>query len=310
VSVIVVSSLTRRGSQLTIKALEKGAFDFITKPDGADANANRKILYNALEPRLRILARSLEVRKILNKGIALSASNTLTDNMSLVSRSQEVELDSVIVRMNRLTATKKPNIVLIGVSTGGPNALAHILPKISKDIGVPILIVQHMPAVFTKSLSESLSAKCAIKVKEAVHGEIIEPNTAYIAPGGKHMGLVSGSNGQKVVQITEDPPENFCRPAVDYLFRSVANNFPGQAMAVILTGMGNDGMSGLRQLKQHGCYVIAQDETSCVVYGMPKAAMDAGLTDIVLPLETIADQITAMVGRHEPEIILRSVKMS
>jgi two-component system chemotaxis response regulator CheB len=300
VSVIVVSSLTRRGGQLTIQALEKGAFDFITKPDATDASANRELLYRALEPRLRILARSLEIRKILNKGITGSVSGTFTDNMTLASRSQEVELGSVAVRMNLLRATKKPKIVLIGVSTGGPNALTHILPKILEDIGVPILIVQHMPPLFTGSLAESLSTKCSIRVKEAVHGEFIEPNTVYIAPGGKHMGLVSGPNGHKVVQITEDPPENFCRPAVDYLFRSVANNFPGQAMAVILTGMGNDGISGLRQLKQHGCYVIAQDETSCVVYGMPKTAVDAGLTDIVLPLETIADQITALVGRHEP----------
>jgi two-component system chemotaxis response regulator CheB len=300
VSIIVVSSLTRRGGQLTIQALEKGAFDFITKPDATDASANRELLYRALEPRLRILARSLEIRKILNKGITGSVSGTFTDNMTLASRSQEVELGSVAVRMNLLRATKKPKIVLIGVSTGGPNALTHILPKILEDIGVPILIVQHMPPLFTGSLAESLSTKCSIRVKEAVQGEFIEPNTAYIAPGGKHMGLVSGPNGHKVVQITEDPPENFCRPAVDYLFRSVANHFPGQAMAVILTGMGNDGISGLRQLKQHGCYVIAQDETSCVVYGMPKAAVDAGLTDIVLPLETIADQITALVGRHEP----------
>jgi two-component system chemotaxis response regulator CheB len=274
VSIIVVSSLTRRGGQLTIQALEKGAFDFITKPDATDASANRELLYRALEPRLRILARSLEIRKILNKGIDGSVPGTFTDNMTLVSKSQEVELGSVAVRMNLLRATKKPKIVLIGVSTGGPNALAHILPKISEDIDVPIFIVQHMPPLFTGSLAESLSTKCSIRVKEAVEGEFIEPNTAYIAPGGKHMGLVSGPNGHKVVQITEDPPENFCRPAVDYLFRSVANHFPGQAMAVILTGMGNDGISGLRQLKQHGCYVIAQDETSCVVYGMPKAAVE------------------------------------
>jgi two-component system chemotaxis response regulator CheB len=186
-------------------------------------------------------------------------------------------------------------VVLIGVSTGGPNALARILPEIPGNIGVPLLIVQHMPPVFTQSLAESLSPKCAVRVREASDGEMIEPNIAYIAPGGRHMRLVTGLEGRKMVQITDDPPENNCKPAVDYLFRSVANNFPGRAMAVILTGMGSDGMLGLRLLKRHPCYVIAQDEATCVVFGMPKAAVEAGVTDSVLPLEAIAARITSTV---------------
>jgi two-component system chemotaxis response regulator CheB len=197
--------------------------------------------------------------------------------------------------MSRLTAFAKPEVVLIGVSTGGPNALARILPEIPGNIGVPLLIVQHMPPVFTQSLAESLSPKCAVRVREASDGEMIEPNIAYIAPGGRHMRLVTGLEGRKMVQITDDPPENNCKPAVDYLFRSVANNFPGRAMAVILTGMGSDGMLGLRLLKRHPCYVIAQDEATCVVFGMPKAAVEAGVTDSILPLEAIAARITSTV---------------
>jgi two-component system chemotaxis response regulator CheB len=198
--------------------------------------------------------------------------------------------------MARLAGTAKPEMILIGVSTGGPNALARLLPALPGDLGVPVLIVQHMPPLFTASLAESLGSRCALKVKEATHGEAVEANTVYIAPGGKHMRVaIAPDRGGKVVQITEDPPENNCRPAVDYLFRSVATNFPGRAVAAILTGMGSDGALGLRLLKRHGCFVVAQDEASCVVYGMPKAAVDAGVVDRVLPLEGIAPRLLSAV---------------
>lgn len=204
-------------------------------------------------------------------------------------------LEGINTRMNRLAGTMKPEMVLIGVSTGGPNALAGLLPALPGDLGVPVLIVQHMPPLFTQSLAENLTAKCALQVCEAAHGENLEPNTVYIAPGGRQMRLAPGDGGRKMIQITDDPPENNCRPSVDYLFRSVANQFSGRAMAVILTGMGSDGMLGLRLLKRHGCFVIAQDEPSCVVYGMPKAAVDAGVVDVVLPLEAIAGRIVAAI---------------
>ena len=186
-------------------------------------------------------------------------------------------------------------MVLIGVSTGGPNALARMLPMLPADLGVPVLIVQHMPPLFTASLAESLSGKCALRVREASHGETVEPNVVYIAPGGRQMRIAAGPERSKQVQLTDDPPENNCRPAVDYLFRSVANNFPGRAVAAILTGMGSDGAIGLRLLKRHGCFVVAQDEASCVVYGMPKAAVDAGVVDQVLPLDAIAARLVSAV---------------
>ena len=186
-------------------------------------------------------------------------------------------------------------MVLIGVSTGGPAALAKLLPAIPRDIGVPILIVQHMPPIFTKSLADSLATKCAVASGKPCDGEIPEPNTVYIAPGGRQMRLGAGADNRPVLEMTDDPPENNCRPAVDYLFRSAANRFPGRTMAVILTGMGSDGTLGLRLLKRQGCFVIAQDEASCVVYGMPKAAVDAGVTDVILPLNSIAGRIAAAV---------------
>jgi two-component system chemotaxis response regulator CheB len=292
VAVIVVSALTKQGGKLTIQALEKGAFDFITKPEGASSDESIASIRKELTPRLRALGHRLEIRNILQKP---SASAVAPGKPVPVSRVQGEGLDDISGRMSRIASPTKPELVLIGVSTGGPNALSAMLPGIPGDIGVPILIVQHMPPVFTQSLAENLAAKCAVGVREAVNGEAIEPNTAYIAPGGKQMRLVNGPDARKTIQITDDPPENNCKPAVDYLFRSVANTFPGRAMAVILTGMGSDGMLGLRLLKRHGCFVIAQDEATCVVYGMPKAAVDAGVTDVSLPIAAIASRITATV---------------
>ena len=185
--------------------------------------------------------------------------------------------------------------MVIGVSTGGPAALDVLLPALPASFPLPILVVQHMPPIFTKSLADSLAPKCAVQVREAMQGELAKPNTVYIAPGGQQMRLGMSPDNQPVLEITNDPPENNCRPAVDYLFRSAASRFPGRAMAVILTGMGSDGTLGLRLLKRHGCFAIAQDEASCIVYGMPKAAVDAGVADVVLPLHSIASRITSVV---------------
>lgn len=298
VAVIVVSALTHKGGQLTMKALEKGAFDFITKPEGANAEASRAAVQRELAPRLRALAHRLAVRNILRPAAGHAAPPAPASHPAPVApaaRPAATDLGNIAGRMNRLSSTHRPELVLIGVSTGGPNALAVLLPQLPKDLGVPLLIVQHMPPVFTQSLAESLSTKSAIRVKEAADGETPLPNVAYIAPGGRQMRLAVGPSGSRVLQVTDDPPENNCRPAVDYLFRSVASHFPGQAMGVILTGMGNDGTLGLRLLKRHGCFVIAQDEASCVVYGMPKAAVEAGVTDVSLPLGSIAARIVATV---------------
>jgi two-component system chemotaxis response regulator CheB len=182
-------------------------------------------------------------------------------------------------------------IVLIGVSTGGPAALGSVLPALPADLEAPVFIVQHMPPLFTAPLADSLAGKCAIRVKEAADGETAHRGCAYIAPGGRQMKLARGPAGEVVVRITDDPPENNCRPAVDCLFRSAALHFPGRSVAAILTGMGNDGTEGLRSLKRGGCLAIAQDEASSVVFGMPREAIQAGVVDIVAPLSGIAAAI-------------------
>jgi two-component system, chemotaxis family, protein-glutamate methylesterase/glutaminase len=289
-AVIVVSALTKQGGRLTMQALQKGAFDFITKPSTAGAEQSREALRTELAPRLKALSLRLGVRNILRGKPAVAPRA-----IPAPARPAASNMNDIGKRMTRLAGTSRPEMVLIGVSTGGPYALANLLPALPGRLGVPVLIVQHMPPLFTQTLAENLDARCALNIREAVHGETTEADTVYIAPGGRHMRLVPGTNGGKVIQITDDPPENNCRPAVDYLFRSVSLHFPGQAMGVILTGMGSDGTLGLKLLKRHGCFVIAQDEASCVVYGMPKAAVDAGLVDIVLPLEAIAGRIAATI---------------
>lgn len=295
VEIIVVSALSQRGGELTLRALEKGAFDFITKPDAATPELSREALLRELAPRVRAVAHRLEVRAILRGNSPVSRLVVPVPHAAPEAAPADSSLNGIAARMERPSNPAKPEMVLIGVSTGGPVALTELLPGIPRDIGVPILVVQHMPPIFTKSLAESLDTKCAVSVREAIHGESPQPNTVYIAPGGRQMRLGAGPDNRPILELTDDPPENNCRPAVDYLFRSAANRFPGRSMAVILTGMGSDGTLGLRLLKRHGCFVIAQDEASCVVYGMPKAAMDAGVVDVALPLGSIASRIAAVV---------------
>jgi two-component system chemotaxis response regulator CheB len=294
-AIIVVSAQTLQGGRLTMQALQKGAFDFITKPDTSGAVESRDALRADLAPRLKALSLRLGIRNILRGTPAATPqipSPVIHESVSV--------LGSVGERMTRLAGGYKPEMVLIGVSTGGPNALAALLPGLPAKLGVPVFVVQHMPPIFTLSLAENLDGKCDLRVREAVDGTVVKADTVYIAPGGRQMRLAPGPEGRKSIQISDDPMENNCRPSVDYLFRSVANHFPGRSVAVILTGMGSDGTLGLRLLKRNGCFIIAQDEASCVVYGMPKAAVDAGVVDAILPLDSIAGRIVSAVKGSVP----------
>jgi two-component system, chemotaxis family, protein-glutamate methylesterase/glutaminase len=281
--VVVVSALTLKGGQLTIKALEKGAFDFITKPSGSDVQSNMASIRDALTPVVRAYHRRWEIRSILK-----SPSGAATP-----AKTSSLPQSEVTVVERRYDP--KADMVLLGISTGGPNALTRILPSFPARFPAPVFIVQHMPPLFTQSLAESLAGKCAVRVKEAEDGEVARPGTVYIAPGGRQMKLAPGVGGEVVIRITDDPPENNCRPSVDTLFRSAANHFPGRSCAVIMTGMGSDGVLGLRLLRRHDCRVIAQDEATCVVYGMPGEAVKAGVVDTVVPLDRIVPEILKSV---------------
>ncbi|MGD9211133.1 MAG: chemotaxis response regulator protein-glutamate methylesterase [Desulfobacteraceae bacterium] len=284
VGVIMLSTLTSEGGEMTMKALELGAFDFIPKPQSGTMQENRKVVKDAIVPIINAFKRSQNIRNIL----AGKSSKSVLKKESYTSSPLQKPRQFIKTSITKL----KSEIVAIGISTGGPKALAEMLPKIPNNIGVPILIVQHMPPFFTQSLANSLDAKCHITIKEAMNNEPIAPNYAYIAPGGKQMRIEAGSDGKKrIIKITDDPPENSCKPSVDYLFRSIADHYVGRATGVIMTGMGSDGTKGLRQMKENGATIIAQNEESCVVFGMPKEPIESGLADIVVSLNNIASEI-------------------
>jgi two-component system, chemotaxis family, protein-glutamate methylesterase/glutaminase len=293
VGAVMLSTLTAEGSEMTLRALELGAFDFILKPQSNSQQAGRKEIKDALIPIFQAFARS-------KNGPTLLARKGRFGGPAPLSRPAAAQLGEGREGKPVAAATgirrSKSEIVAIGISTGGPNALGQMLPRLPANLGVPVLVVQHMPPVFTRSLAASLDKKCPLTVKEAEDGEAIQANVVYIAPGGRQMKLIAGVDGlQRRIKITDDPPENSCKPAVDYLFRSVADYYVGRATAVIMTGMGSDGTKGLQVLKNKAAFTIGQDEASCVVYGMPKAPAELGYLDVVVPLNRIADEIVKSV---------------
>ena len=293
VGAIMLSTLTQEGGDMTIKALELGAFDFIPKPqEGGSRDENRETIKGMLLPMLKAFVNRQEIKNIL-KGKMPYAGEEKT--------SKKVEKpDNVVARMRMISDTHKPKseIIAIGISTGGPIALSKMMPKIPKNIGVPILVVQHMPPVFTRSLADSLNGKCSLDVREARDGEVLSPNTVLIAPGGKQMKVAATADGKnRIIRITNDPPENSCKPSVDYLFRSVAYHYVGRATGVIMTGMGTDGNTGLKLMKRNGSFIIAQDESSCTVFGMPKEPIESGIVDVISSIDTISAVITNTVKK-------------
>ncbi|MBU2643270.1 chemotaxis response regulator protein-glutamate methylesterase [bacterium] len=281
---IMVSSKTQRGSEATIKALELGAFDFIEKPDEKTTEANITLLKQSLDSVIKAFSQRQRIRQNLYGRAPVRP----------VSRSPALPPQPVRDLPQPTLAVKravKSNAVAIGISTGGPNALMQLLPGFPGDINIPIFLVQHMPPVFSASLARSLDKKCALHVKEAEDGEAVQPNTVYVAMGGKQMKITSGTGLQKIIRITDDDPENNCKPSVDYLLRSVAREYGSKSTCVIMTGMGADGKLGISVTRASGAFTIAQNEETCVVYGMPKAIVDAGLADVVAPLHRIADEV-------------------
>lgn len=290
VGAIMLSAYTREGSEMTLKALELGAFDFIPKPHTKSLQENRAELKKAFAPMIKAFVRLMEVRRIL-KGKQKNGHQRVAGKTPAESTIGATPFSSP----QRVAQSK---IVTIGISTGGPVALARFLPEIPGNMGVPLLIAQHMPPVFTESLARNLDRRCDITVKEAVDGEKIVPNTAYIAPGGKQMKVANDAfKSAKIIRVTNDPPENGCKPSADYLFRSVAEHFGSSATGVIMTGMGSDGTMGLQQMKEKGAFIIAQDEASSVVFGMAKKPVEMGIVDRVVPLDQIAEQIRRTVPR-------------
>ncbi|MDG5815553.1 chemotaxis response regulator protein-glutamate methylesterase [Chitinispirillales bacterium ANBcel5] len=275
IEVIMLSGISTRSTDTTIKALEMGAVDFIRKPEGNDFAASMKTLVNDVRPVIRLL----QMRNVKGKG-----------NVTPIKK-KRVESSKKTIARAYAPVPKNFSILAIGVSTGGPDALSRVIPKLPKNLSVPVLIVQHMPPVFTKSLAESLNKKSAITVQEAKEGEILKISNVYIAPGGYHM-VIRKEKEHNTIHLTSSPPENSCRPSVDVLFRSVGQVYANKGiMSVIMTGMGNDGLNGVRALKRSGCYSITQAAETCVVYGMPRAVDEAELSDKSIPLDNLANHI-------------------
>jgi two-component system chemotaxis response regulator CheB len=268
--VIMFSTLTERGAEATLDALALGANDYVTKPTGTSVGRAPAVIREELAPRIK----------------ALCAARVLRQEKIWAAR--RMPFTAFGGRKRRV------DVVAIGSSTGGPNALTTLLTSLPAHLSTPLLIVQHMPPVFTRFLAERLAAKCLFPVREADDGAIVRPGEVWIARGDYHLATVREGT-QVRLRLTQQPPENSCRPSVDVLFRSVAEVYGGSALALVLTGMGQDGLLGARQLRAAGADIVVQDEATSVVWGMPGYIAREGLADAVLPLGQIAPEIQRRV---------------
>ena len=274
--VIMFSTLTERGAATALEALSLGASDCVTKPQSsANIDETRARIRSDLIPKVKALGLKEKVAQLPAAPLRESAKQ-------------------FPVRRNALP--ERIDVVAIGTSTGGPNALAVLLPALAKDFPVPVVLVQHMPPLFTRLLAERLGKQSAIAIHEGVQGEVLKPGHVWIAPGDFHMTVCR--EGQKVrLAMNQEPPQNSCRPSVNVLFESVAAIYGANTLAVVLTGMGADGQRGAQLIREAGGQVIVQDEATSVVWGMPGAVATAGLAQGVFPLHEIAGELQRRTGR-------------
>jgi two-component system chemotaxis response regulator CheB len=271
--VIMLSGLTEDGAKLTLDALAMGAADYVTKPSGVGVNPS-----NVEQTR----------GELIGKVKALGASKL---SRKPASRRKGESRDD----------RSRIEVVVIGISTGGPNALVQLLPELPKDFPAPVLVVQHMPPLFTKLLAERLGKVCPLRVEEAVQGTRLEPGTIWIAPGDFHLELSRQESGV-ALHLHQGPLENSCRPSVDPTLRSAVDAYGSRVLGVIMTGMGHDGLQGARCVFDARGQILAQDEKSSVVWGMPRFIVEEGLADEVLPLNRLADGICRRVATGRPEM--------
>lgn len=282
--VILISAAHRTETRSSMKALDLGALYFIRKPEGNSFEENVQYLTKYLVPAInmfRVNRSTHQIKKMIPKRTPKTFRKPPSDPL-------------------KVKIFDNFDILAIGSSLGGPEALYQLIPRLPTDFPLPIVIVQHMPGGFTNMLGNNLDEKSKLIVMEANGGERLRPGYVYIARGGKHLKIVSrpsGMGNQYITFLDDGPLENGCKPAVDVLFRSLARTVTGNILIVILTGMGNDGMKGLKMMKEKGnCFCITQSEESCVVYGMPAAADAAGLSDLSLPLRSLAKNLITIAS--------------
>jgi len=287
--ILVSSSNEPDVADQAILALEAGAFDFVVKPVDACKDEAIESLRRLLLPRIR----SFSIRRYsqMAKSLSPCASNAGQDAAALQDRGA----DDARSRLENKLERRQIEAVVIGASTGGPEALAHLLPALQASFPVPVVVVLHMPKLFTSRMAAALDRESALAIREAKDGEEIERGVVYLAPGGLHLTVERGTRGRRVLRTTDGEPENGCKPSVDVLFRSAALVFGGRVLAVVLTGMGNDGTEGLKALKKCEAPALVQDEKTSVVWGMPGSAAQAGCADEILPLHRIAKRMLEIV---------------
>ncbi len=279
-NVIMVSSLTSEGAELTLKALQLGAVDFIPK-DKDYISLSSKNINSELVRKIHAIGKGGKILKKISRQIG---GNRQREEI------RPKNLSKVSPKLDRI----KVEAIQIGISTGGPLSLQKVMPRITNKLNIPIFIVQHMPPKFTKSLADRLNGMSEIKIKEAEDGEPVIGGVAYIAPGGKHMGIKAKPTG-KIISLSDTPSGTLHKPSVDVTLKSVVDVWGERTMGIIMTGMGKDGLEGAIELKKKNGIVIAQDEESSVVWGMPKAVFDKGIADMVVPLEKIGDVINKVI---------------
>ncbi|GAB4141500.1 MAG: chemotaxis response regulator protein-glutamate methylesterase [Ignavibacteriales bacterium] len=280
-SVLMVSSLTTEGAEATLKAMEYGAVDFISKEMSFVSINIAKIKDDLIRKVKSIVLHKRSVERIRRIQSNFERKTTVPDSSNF----------------NKNIPSLDYKAIALGISTGGPLSLQKVIPKLSSKIKVPIFIVQHMPPHFTKSLAERLNSMSELEVKEAANGDIIQDGHVYIAPGGFHMFVKNGNGHLPVIKLSDTPSDTLHRPSVDVMVESVVDYYGKRTLGIIMTGMGKDGLNGIAKLKGLGGTCIAQNEESCVVYGMPKAVVDAGFADAVLSLDEIPNTLNKVFAK-------------
>jgi two-component system chemotaxis response regulator CheB len=286
--VIMCSSLTQRGGKVTIEALASGASDYVAKPAAqASREAAMQALAQDLIPKINALTHLSRAQRQVNPPAGARPPLLLPLSPPTV----------------RQSVFSTPLVLAIGVSTGGPALLDILLPALPRDFPLPVLIVQHMPELFTRLLAERMNGRCPLHVSEASEGAPVRPGAILIARGNWHMEVLPPSHAASppTLRLNQAPPENHCRPAVDVLFRSLPAVYGSGVLAVVLTGMGSDGLIGSRIVRDHGGTVLAQDQATSTVWGMPGAVTNAGLAHKVLPANAIAPEILRLASRRHAE---------
>jgi two-component system chemotaxis response regulator CheB len=317
-TVIVVSTVAKQGAKETIQALEYGAFDFVTKPENyleTKGVAFKEAIHKMLDIATSSRASIERTRVVRSRTTPLSATSRTTTTSRLGQNSSNADRASAINALRQRSMERnvapakieasslrnvkknKKKIVALACSTGGPKSLQQVIPVLPKSLDCGVVVVQHMPAGFTASLAQRLDEMSQVKVKEAAQGDIIKKGVVYIAPGGFHLKIVKAGTEYKI-DLNKEPAIEGLRPCANIMYESLENSDFDEITCVVLTGMGADGTKGIKGLvdKKKKIYVIAQDEDSCVVYGMPKAIAKTGLVNEVVPLNRIANSITKNVG--------------